>query len=485
MLKSNSKFQRIIADIKSKNINVRQKKIPFKGGSLVILFVMQLTDTTMLSEAVIKPLIRHCAQRGEPVDTQTALDKILYIPDCDIDNESAAVLEYVLSGMTVILFSTDAKYLVLNLKRVEKRSIPAPEIQYAARGPKDCFIENLDANISLLQNRIKDDNLQIKNFKVGRRTRSQVAVVYLNDVANENVVKEITRRIEAIDVDGIYESGELQAFLLNKRYNLFPQMGLAERSDMAARLILDGRVVILVEGSCLAITAPITFNEFFYSCDDFYDNKYFGLLSRVIRYIAIFLAFTFSSLYIAVNSFHPYVLPAEYSILLAELSAQVPFAPIVGVLLLEFLMELIRESLIRVPKEIGSAIGIVSAIVIGQAAVSAGLFNPILLMMTSVALLSSFVLPDYTLMNVFRLLKFGIIIITGLFGFFGFTLFLTLVLVNIVSASSFNIPYFAPYAPFNLYDFLRTFMDSRSISPYRTLHNLPQDKTRLKESPNN
>lgn len=267
--------------------------------------------------------------------------------------------------MTVLLFSNDIKYFVINLKKIEKREVPSPETTYTIRGPKDCFIEDLDTNISLIRYRIKDENLKIETHEVGQRTKTRVNVIYLEDVANNVCVREVKKRIDAIDIDGIIESGELQAFMLNKKLNLFPQMGLIERSDMACSALLEGKVIVIVEGSGWALVAPKVFSEFFWSCDDNYDNKYIGLFMRILRIIALFLSFGVSSLYIAVVSFHNDILPSNYLISIALSRARVPFNALVEVLLIEIIMELMHESLVRVPTKIGSAIGIVGAIIIG------------------------------------------------------------------------------------------------------------------------
>lgn len=481
MLRSGYRYNKLVEMINGKNLDITGRSIPFSGGSLTIFYIKQLVDSKLLSEYILKPLMRQITSEAKSINTETAVNKSLYAADCKIEDDEDKIINHILTGMVIVLFSTDTKYLVINVKEVERRKTAPPEIEYVLRGARDCFVENLDANISLVRNRIKDEKLRIKSFEIGVRTKSRVAVMYIEDIANETVVNELQKRIESIDIDGIYESGELQAFLLNKKTNLFPQMGLIERSDMAARLLLDGRVVTLVDGGALAIFAPITFNEFFYSCDDFYDNKYFGLFSRIIRYLSLLIAFSASSLYVAVTSFHTDAMPSSYAIMLAEMNANVPFPAIIGAMILELLMEIIRESLIRVPKHIGSAIGIVGAIVIGQAAVSAGIFSPLLLIIASLSMLASFVITDYTLMNVFRILKFILLICTGIFGFYGFTLFLCLILANMVSINSFGVPYMAPYAPYNLYDYLRSFMDNKTISPHRTNFLKDKDTTRQRK----
>ena len=361
----------------------------------------------------------------------------------------------------------DPNIAVINLKKVEKRPISQPETTYTIRGPRDSFIENIDTNLSLIRYRIKDENLRIDELKVGVRTKTTVTILYLEDVANNTCVTEVKKRIGAINIDGLCSSGELQAFMLNEKADLFPQMGIIERSDMACGALLEGKVVILMDGSPWALVAPKVFSEFLWSCDDFYLNKYFGMFLRILRIIALNLSFIVSALYVAIVSYHNDVLPGSYMIAIAQSRAKVPFSALLEVILIELIGELIRESLIRVPTKIGAAIGIVGAIIIGQAAVSAGVFSPLLLIVISLSLISSFVPSDYTIVDPFRVLKFLLIFATGIFGFHGFTLMIVLILAHLVSINTFGVPYMAPAAPFTLRDFIKSIFYSKSTAPRR------------------
>ena len=479
-------FEETVAYLKTKNLDYTQRSIPYhsgmlRNGRIELFYIAQLTDRASLTENVVKPLILHCSSAPKSINAQMTVDGIIYADDCRIESDAGKIEEFILSGMVVILFSNDKQYIVVNLKKVEHRSVPTPQLFYTIRGPQDCFTENLDANLSLIRYRIKDKNMQIKHFEVGRRTKAQVAVIYIEDIANDTVVQEVQKRIERIDVDGIGESGELQGFLLNNKLQLFPQIGLIERSDMAFHSLLEGKVLVLVDGSGIALLAPKTFSEFFYSCDDRFDNKFFGLFTRILRYTAIIIALTGSSLFVALTSFHTDVLPVKYAISLSEMRSNVPFTALIGALSLEFIMELLREALLRVPKQIGSAIGIVGAIVIGEAAISAGIFSPLLLIIVATSLLASFAIPDYTLVNPFRILKLMLLLFTGVMGFFGFTIFLTFILAELVSLNSFGVPYMAPWAPFNFRDFLRTLIDGSTMDSRRPNYLRTKDKTRMKE----
>ena len=470
----------IIAELQSKNSDIAERTIPFSGGTLTLLYIMQLTDRSALSEQVIKPIMQYCSTSKTAMKAQETMNTLIYADNCRLELDSGMIERHILNGMTVMLFSNDKEYIVANLKKVEHRPVSEPKAQYTLRGPKDCFVENLDVNLSLLRYRLKDKNLRIENMEVGERTSARIAVIYIEDIASDTAVQEIKKRINQIQVDGIIESGEVQAFLLNSKISFFPNMILTERSDMASEQLLEGKVLVAVEGSNQVLAAPATFVEFMYACDDRYDNKFFGFFMRILRYAAFFISFAASSYWVAIASFHSDTLPSHYIIALAASRTKVPFTALTGALLLEFIMELTREALIRVPQKIGSAIAIVGAIIIGQAAISAGVFSPLLLILVSVEFLASYATPNVTMSNPFRIIKFLMLLISGILGFYGFSLGITVIVINMISINSFGVPYGAPFGPFNLHDFLRTFMYSKTFSPKRQQYMQTKDKTRMK-----
>lgn len=478
MQRQRKRYEEILKKLINENLQVSKRTVSFPASQVSVLYIKELTQRKALVTQVIRPLIEHNSQTN--LRAAEIMGSIIFADDCTLESDETKIEEYILSGMAVILFSNDSEYIVINLKQVEKRAIPTPEYTYTMRGPRDCFIENIETNISLIRYRIKNNSLRINTYQVGERTKTRVCVLYMEDIANNASVKEVKKRIGNINIDGIIESGELQAFMLNKKINLFPQMGIIERSDMACGALLEGKIIVLVEGSAWALVAPKVFSEFLWSGDESYDNKFVGLFIRLLRILALMISFTVSSLYVAIVSFHNDILPSSYIIAISETRAKVPFHALIEVLLIELIVELIRESLIRVPSKIGTAIGIVGAIIIGQAAVAAGVFSPLLLIVISISLIASFVPSDYTLVNPFRVLKFILIIATGTFGLYGFTLVVMLVIANLVSINSFGVPYMAPYAPFNGKDFLKSIFYSKTMAPKRPNYLRTKDKYRGK-----
>lgn len=456
----NNKMKELVDKLMEVNGSIKKRKIACPLGEITLLYVPQLTDRIMLSDYVIRPLLVNVQQGGKKFDAETVSSSILQFDDLELSKDFAQVEEKILNGMTILLLPDKDQYIIINAKKVEKKSIESPQVSYSLRGAKDSFTENMDTNLSLVRYRMKDNNLQTDDYSIGQRTKTNIAMMYLKDVANENVLQRIKDKLDNINVDGIIDSGELQKFLSEQRFSFFPEMGVIERSDMACGALLEGKIVILVEGSSLALVAPKVFVEFFTSGDDLYDNKYFAIYARLLRYLAVFCTVFLTPLYVAVVSFNTEILSADYAITLASLRANVPFNAFTETLILVVMVELLRECFLRVPKQIGSAIGVAGAIIIGQSAVAAGIFSPLILIIAALSLLTSFVSPDYTSSNPFRIVEVLLIIATGVFGFLGFTMGVCVFITKLISTKSFGVPIMAPYAPFNLKDTIKTFFYS-------------------------
>ena len=470
--------EKLVNEMTKKKLDIMVREIPYLGGMSYICFIGQLTDRRAICEMVIKPLQEYSAERKKAVTASFAANNLMYADQCRIESNLGQAEAEILNGQVLVLFTTDNEYLVIDLKKVEKRQPSPPELMYTLRGPRDSFVEDLETNLSLIRYRLKDGKLRIEKKQVGARTNSTVAIVYIEDIANTKLVEEINKCIDGIKTDGVFETGELQQFLHKPKNILFPRMGILERSDTAVEMLLEGKVIVLVDGSNTALRAPMVFVEFLYSSDDRYDNKFFGMFMRILRYVAVFLSITLTSFYIALAEYHYDVMPASYIVTFAQMRARAPFSAFIAVLSVEFIVELMREALMRVPIKIGSAIAIVGAIIIGQAASTTGVYSPLLLILTSIAFLATFAIPDVTIAHPLRILKFLVIIATGFLGFYGFALALTLILSTIVSIDAFGTPYLAPWAPFNFYDFVRTLLFSKRMSPKRQQYMRNKDDTR-------
>lgn len=467
MEKADNRYKQCINTLIRSNHDISQRVIKGSSGEVCLFFIKQIIDRDKLSNLIIQPIMSYINRKNIKITPIIAINSIILVEDCLIKEDYDSILGNLLEGMVIILFPEHDAYIAIELKSFASKSIEGPEITYTLKGARDTFIENLDTNISLIRYRIKDPNLTICYYKVGRRTKTNVAIIYIKDIVKEEIIDEIQERMSLIHTDGIVVSGELELLLSSNKTNLFPQMGIIERSDVASSALLEGKVIIMAEGSGIALVAPKVFCEFLWSSEDAYDNPYFGFFSKSLRLLSVFFSISLSALFIIVTSYSYDLLPAEYIITLSESRANVPFNSLTGVLLLEGIIELLREALLRVPKQIGPAVGIVGATIIGQASISSGIFSPLLLILVSLSFLSSFVIPDFTVMNPLRLMKFLLIFLSGFLGVFGYVFGLCYIMTKLISADSFGIPYFAPLAPYNHRDFKRIFFNSKAISKHR------------------
>lgn len=475
-----NKFTDKIKEFSQSSQGISVRRLSFKDTDIYLLYIPQLTDRERLSTDIIRPIL-HYYEGNEPISSDVIASSVICLDDISVDNDENKILNYILSGKSVILISNDAQYIIANTLKIEKRSTQPPDLETTLRGSKDAFTENFDANLSLLRYRLKDPALSVEKFTVGKRTKTNVAVIYISDIANQKYVNDVKNRLKNISIDGIVDSGYVQKFIMNSASDLFPQVGIVERSDTACDNILEGKVCIIVEGNNLALVAPKTFVEFFDTGEDHYSNIYLAVFSKIIRYISLFLTLTLSSLYVAVVAFHSDILPAQYILAIAISRATVPFNALFEATLMELTSEILREASIRLPKQIGPAIGIVGTIVIGQAAVGAGLVSPLMVIIVSLSTMCSFVAPDYTIMSPIRLLKFFMIFITGIFGIFGFTMGFTVITIYLVSLTSFGVPYLTPVAPFNFKDLKNYILSDITLAKKRPNFLRTQDNTRQKK----
>lgn len=458
------------------DIGISTRKLSIMNIEIFILYIQHITDKERLSNDIIKPILQN--GKHKILSIGEISNSVIYIDDISMDDDENKILDYLLWGNSIIFISNEEQYIIANTLKIEKRAIEPPIIDTTLRGSKDSFTENFDDNMSLIRYRIKDKDLRIDNFTIGKRTKTNVGLIYMKDVTNNKHVIEVTKKLEAINIDGVLESGYIQKFISNNTFNLFPQVGIVERSDTACANILEGKLVIIVEGSNLALVMPKTFIEFLDVGDDHYDNVYLGIFSKILRIVALAISLTLSSLYVAVVSFHPDILPPQYILAIASSRVTVPFNAFIEATLMEFVAEILREASIRLPKQIGPAIGIVGAIVIGQAAVAAGLVSPLMVIIVALSIMCSFVAPDYTIMNPIRILKFFMILITGIFGLFGFVMGFTLIVINLCSITTFGVPYVAPLSPFNLKDLKNYILSDVTLSKKRPKYLNTGDKTR-------
>ncbi|MBC2398466.1 spore germination protein [Clostridium tetanomorphum] len=463
MLENNPTLKIIESISSNKDLGVIIRKLSLLDRDLYILYVQEITDRNSLSSNIIKPILEN--KNSSNLDIKNIANSIIYVDNIFIDNDENIILDYILKGNSIVLSTNEKQYIVANTIKIEKRNVEKPELQSAIKAPRDAFTENFEGNLSLIRYRIKDPNLMVHKTTVGIRSKTSIAVIYIKDVADNTIVNEVINRINSISIDGVMESGYIQKLLTKNNSTLFPQTGISERSESACHNILNGKICIIVEGGNLPIVLPQTFWDFIDTGDDHYKNTYFAAFIKILRSISLFMSITLSALYIAVVSFHPDILPPQYILTLAKSRGTVPANSFLEAFIMETIAEILKEASLRLPSQIASTIGIVGTIVIGQASITAGLVSPLMLIIVSLSTMTSFIVPDYTITNSLRVLKFMLIFITASFGLLGLIIGITFIIINLVSTTSFGVPYTSPFIPLNFKDIKNYFLsDIKSIN---------------------
>jgi spore germination protein KA len=391
----------------------------------------------------------------------------------------------------VLLLDKVEESLSANTKGWEKRGVDEPQTESVVRGPRDGFVETLRVNTALVRRRLKDPSLRVKNIQVGERTKTDIALMYIDGLVDPDVLAEVKRRIKEIKIDGALESGYIEQYIEDHPWSPFPQIQNTERPDKVTSNLLEGKIAIFVDGTPFVLIAPAIFTQFYQSPEDYYERFMIGTLVRIIRVISMFIALFLSSLYIAFSSFHPEMIPSRLAIAMTAGRSTVPFPSIIEAFVMEIAIEILREASVRLPGPIGPTIGIVGALVVGQAAVQAGIVSPLMVIIVAMTTIGSFVTPSYSAAIALRMLRFPMMIAAGMFGLYGIMLFIIIIIIHLCSIKSFGVPYLAPFSPMRIRDNKDTILRvplyrmNQRPTPFETRDDIRGDTGNLKKGDKN
>lgn len=444
----------------SSDIIIREIRIG-KDESIkaAIIYTDGLTDTTSMQQFIMKTLMMDFSniKEEEKLDNQQNLIELLKdialavgeIKDV-IDFDS--LYSSLLSGDTIFLIDDFDQGLIVGNKKWEERGVTEPASQTVVRGPREGFSENLRINTALVRRKIKDPNLWIETKVIGTSTKTDVAIMYINGIVDEKIVKEVNSRLDRIQIDGILESGNIEEFIQDSNASPFPTILNTERPDVVAAALLDGRIALIIDGTPFVLMVPALFVQFFQSPEDYYHRAYISSLIRLLRFFSYGIALLAPSLFIALTTFHLEMIPTALLINLAAQREGVPFPAFIEALIMEITFEILREAGARMPRSIGPTMSIVGAFVIGTAAVEAGMITSTIVIVVSITAISSFVSPSYDIAIAVRMLRFIMMILAASFGLFGIALGLFALVLHLSSLRSFGIPYMSPFGPYNSSD---------------------------------
>lgn len=414
----------------------------------VLFFVDGMAMTKEVHEAMKALMI---LEGGENL-IDSISEKILPVSQIQKSDNYGDLLLSILSGDTGLIVDRNNQALHLGIRGMEKRSINEPETESVVRGPREGFVENIRTNTSMIRRRLKTPHLKMKPMIIGRESNTNVVVTYLEDLADPKIVEEVVGRLEKIDIDAVLETGYLEEFIQDSAYSPFPQLQYTERPDMVAGALLQGRVGILVDGTPFALLVPFVFAEIMQASEDYYERFQIATLIRWLRYVFLVLSLLTPGLYVAITTYHQDLLPTSLLLSVAASREAIPFPAVVEALIMEVTFEALREAGIRLPKTVGSAVSILGALVVGQAAVQAGIVSAPMVIVVSITGIASFTIPRFNGAIAIRMLRFPIIIAASLFGMYGIMTAVLLIIGHMASLRSFGIPYLSPLAPLSSSD---------------------------------
>ncbi|RAV14224.1 spore germination protein [Paenibacillus contaminans] len=439
----------------SGDIVIREIRIgtetPIQAG---IVYASGLVDTHSANSFIMETLmldiqktsVGHDLSSGHNLLNQLK-DSVLTVGDVQQVTDFTPLFTSLLAGCVILLLEGYEQALSIDMSGWEGRSVTEPVNEAVVRGPRESFTENLRTNTTLIRRKINDPNLWLESRKIGRITKTEVAVMHINGIANDKIVQEVRTRLDRIDIDAILESGNIEELIQESTLSPFPTVYNTERPDVIAAELLEGKVVIIVDGTPFVLVVPALFISFFHSAEDYYQRADISSLIRILRFIGIFIALLGPSLYIAITTFHQEMLPTQLLIGLAAQREGVPFPAFIEALMMEITFEILREAGIRMPRTIGQAVSIVGTLVIGQAAVEAGIVSAAMVIVVSITAISNFVFPSINMSISIRMLRFPLMGLAASFGIFGIIVGIIAMVLHLCSLRSFGVPYMSPLAP--------------------------------------
>lgn len=439
----------------SSDVVIRDMKISSNSNvDAAVIYIDGLVDRNLVNHDILQPLMFNLQVIKDNVSQKhsSLIDfiksSVLTVGQISGTENIDIVISGILSGKTAILAEGVNQALLIDTKGWETRNIEEPTSEVSMRGPKDSFTETLHTNTALLRRKIRDPRLTFQSLQIGERSKTGVVVAYIKGITPDNLISEINQRLKRIDTDAILDIGYIEQFIEDSPLTLFPTVGITQRPDVVAAKILEGRAAILVDGSPMALTMPFLFIEGFQNPDDYYARPFFASAIRWLRLLGFILSIYLPGIFVSLTAFHPELFPTQLLVSVAAAREGIPFPVALEALLMLSLFEILREAGLRMPRSLGPAVSIVGALVIGQAAVSAGLVGAPMVIVVAATAIASFLVVPYA--DTGALLRFVMTVVAGFLGLFGMVVIQLEILSNLAALRSLGVPYLSPVAPLNI-----------------------------------
>lgn len=444
---------RMFQDMFKENADITFREFIFdydKNVKACCMYIDGLNDTNKI-DTIIKEL-NGLLKNEHEINTKNIMDEmknhLLSNAQVKMKDKVQDAVDGFLTGDCLLFLDQSNKAMILSTKGGETRSVAEPQSEQVVRGPRDGFVESIRANTSLVRRRIRDPYLKIEGMKIGEKSKTDINIIYLEGTVKEGLVEEVKNRLKHIKIDAILDSGYIEELITDAPYSPFTTIMSTERPDKVASAVYEGRVAILADNSPTALIVPATFWQFLQASDDYYFGFLTGSVFRIIRFIAFVISLILPSIFVMLVSFHQEMIPTGLALTIASGREVTPFPVLLEALLMELVFELMREAGLRMPKQVGQAVSIVGSLVIGQAAVQAGLVSPPMVIIVALTGIASFAIPNFSASFAIRLIRFPLLIASGTLGLLGFAVMFTILTIHALSIRSFGEPFIAPAAPF-------------------------------------
>ncbi|UQZ36597.1 spore germination protein [Paenibacillus sp. PK3_47] len=439
--------------------DVVYQSINVYGHACMLIYIPSIVDTLSMQEYVSTPLKSEANSEPDWPKFLERLDRgsAFAIPYVKVYEVKRAV-ELIVSGNALLCIDGLPCMYYFEIIHYQKRAVSESQNELVVIGPQEAFIEDIDTNLSLLRHIIKHADLKTKHFSIGKYTKTDVYLIYIEGLYNPQTLEEIQTSLEDISIDGILGISYLAEHMKQGHFSPFPLFQYTERPDSVAASLMEGRIGMLMDGTPSALLTPVTFMSLLQSSEDYYQSFYAGSWVRIVRLFFSMLSLVLPSLYVAITTFHSQIIPSNLLLTIASARENIPFSALTEALIMELTFEALREAGTRIPKPVGQTVSIIGGIVIGQAAVQAGIVSAPMVIVVSITGIASYIIPHMELGLIFRLLRFALLILGGTMGLLGVIVAVFVTYGHLANMRSYGTPFLQPIAPLVFRDWKDTFI---------------------------
>lgn len=411
----------------------------------VVFYINGLADKNVIDRDILNPLMLHVEEDFYYSDNieEYICKRYIAVSNTSVENDINKAIDGIKRGKTVLVIQDSERYIIIDTSDGTYRSIQEPVNDVSIKGPREGFVESLQVNVSIMKRRIKDKNLVTEQYTLGKRSQTDLIIMYIDDVVDKQYLSKLREKINSIDTDYVLVNSFIEQYVEEHPYSLFPQTIGSERPDVVESKLMEGRIAFLMEGTPYVTTYPTIFAEFFQTYEDYYQRTALAIFIRIVRAIAVFIVITFPSIYITLIKYNAEMIPTEFVQSIIESRKGIVLTPFISLIAMKLTIELLREGGLRLPSKIGQTLSVVGGIIIGDAALKAKIVSSTTLLVAGIATVASFTISNYEMSITIRLISYPMIILANWLGVLGIVVGWFFILAYLCSLENLGVPYFS------------------------------------------